>query len=72
MDLMTAISNVPAIGPALPYIILAMVANALIIAPSLATPSSPSGFYAFIYRVVHALAGNFGNAKNAIQPPSSK
>lgn len=71
MDLMTAIQAIPGVGPVLPYIVVAGLLNAVAIAPSLAPPSSQGGFYAFLYRALNALAGNFGHAKNATAPTTA-
>lgn len=71
MDLMQAIAAVPGIGPALPYLVVLAALNALVIAPNLAPPASAAGVYAFVYRVLNALAGNFRHATNATAPTTT-
>lgn len=63
MDLMTAITSIPAIGPFLPYV-TAAVAVAAAVAPFLPPPKGP-GVYSTVYGIVNAVALNLGHAKNA-------
>lgn len=61
MDLIETISNLPGIGPYLPYI-MAIISICSAIAPIL----SPSN--GFAYRIVNYLALNVGHATNATDP----
>lgn len=67
MDLMAAITGIPGIGPALPYI-AAAVALAAALAPFLRAPKQPSGAYAAFYALVNFVALNVYHAKNAGAP----
>lgn len=66
MDLITLLTAIPAIGPFLPYILVAgAVASAIAtILPAPTVESSKA--YASTYRIVNWLALNVGKAKNAI------
>jgi hypothetical protein len=66
MDLITAVSTIPGIGPAMPYIASAVVLAA-VIAPALPPPAAP-GIYAAVYRLINLLAVNVGHARNAGDP----
>jgi hypothetical protein len=70
MDLMTAITGIPGIGPALPYI-LAVVAICSALAPFLPAPKTGAGAYAALYGVVNFVALNLGHAKNASAPAAT-
>lgn len=71
MDLMTAISSVPGIGPALPYV-AALVTVCAALAPLLPPPTA-SRAYAGLYRTVNFVAFNMGHARNATAPePATK
>lgn len=68
MDLMTVITAIPGVGPALPYI-AALVVLCAAVAPFLKAPAAGStGFYATLYTAVNFVALNFGHAKNATAP----
>ena len=68
MDLMTALTSIPAIGPALPYL-MALIAACAGLAPFLPPPKLPaSGGYPIFYGVVNFVAINLGHAKNATAP----
>lgn len=70
MDLMTAISGIPGVGPFLPYL-TALVAVMAAVAPFVPPPGADAGVvYVTVYRVVNAVALNFGHAKNATDPKS--
>lgn len=65
---MTAISQIPGIGPFLPYIALVITIGAAV-ATILPAPVSTSGvWYQMLYRGVQWLALNAGHAKNAEDP----
>jgi hypothetical protein len=63
MDLMNAVSALPGIGPALPYIAFG-VAVCAALATRLKPPAAP-GWYSILYGLVNFVALNFGHAKNA-------
>lgn len=66
MDIIAAVSAIPGVGPYVPYVALALLVNALVIAPSVPAPGDASnGFYKFVYSVVNKLAGNYRHASNA-------
>jgi len=75
MDLMTAIAQIPGIGPYLPYLTLAVTIGAAL-ATVLPPPPTSGGFLATLYGVVyHAVswaALNKGQAANANAPSSAK
>lgn len=66
MDLITSI---PGIGPAIPWITLA-VAIASLLAAVMPAPTETSGAYYAIYQVVNTIAANFGHGKNLSAPES--
>lgn len=61
MDLMTAITAIPGVGPYLPWVMLA------ITIASLLAPVVPPEWGAF-YRIVNILASNVGQARNVTDP----
>lgn len=72
VDVMTAISQIPGIGPWLPYIILAIVV-CTVLAACLPPPTPTSSqLYQALYRLVQWVAFNIGHATNASDPASSK
>lgn len=69
---MTAIEQIPGIGPWIPYITLA-IALASVVAAAMPPPTAASGsVYVTIYNLVHLLAQNYGNAKAANAPQGTK
>jgi len=69
MDLMNAVSALPGVGPALPYIAFG-VAVCAALATTLKPPAAP-GWYSILYGLVNFVALNFGHAKNATAPAGS-
>lgn len=68
MDIMTALDAVPGIGPALPYIAVAIaVCSAL--ASFLPAPKTAGGWYGALFGAVHFVALNMGKARAAIRTP---
>ena len=61
MDLITAITAIPGIGPYLPWVMLA-VTLASLLAPAIPPEWGP------LYRIVNILAANVGKARNATDP----
>lgn len=65
---MTAIEQIPGIGPYIPWITLA-IALASLVAAAMPPPTPMSGtVYVTIYNLVHLVAQNWGNAKAASAP----
>ncbi len=65
MDLMTALSAIPGIGPALPYLSVLVVLCALVIAPAIGTPPADASLLTRLaYQLVNVLGGNWGKAAN--------
>lgn len=69
MDVMSALTAIPGIGPYLPYLLLA-VAIATFLCPVLPAPTDKTGFYFAVYQVINSVACNFGHAKNLSAPES--
>ena len=68
MDLMADLAAIPAIGPLIPYLTLAVTISALV-ATQLPPPAQGAGVaYRVIYGAINALAANHGHAKNATAP----
>jgi hypothetical protein len=64
MDVFTALSAIPGIGPFLPYAAV-LVAVAAPLATVLPAPQPAAGWvYVTFHRIVTVLAWNFGRAKN--------
>jgi hypothetical protein len=64
MDVFTALSGIPGIGPFLPYVPLVVFVSS-ILATAMPAPQPAAGWlYVVIYRVVNLSASNFGHAKN--------
>ena len=64
MDVFTALSAIPGIGPFLPYAAF-LVAIAAPLATQLPAPHPAAGWvYVVVYRIVNVLALNVGHAKN--------
>ncbi len=67
-DPLALLMAIPAIGPAIPYITLA-VAIASVVAAAIPPPTTTSSTaYATFYGIVHTIAINWGNAKAASAP----
>lgn len=65
---MTAIEQIPGIGPWIPYITLA-IAVASLVAAAMPPPTATSGtVYVALYNVIHLVAQNYANAKAASAP----
>ena len=65
---MTAIEQIPGIGPWIPYVTLA-IAVASMIAAAMPPPTAQSGnVYVTLYNIVHLVAQNYGNAKASSAP----
>jgi hypothetical protein len=75
MDVFNALAAIPAIGPFLPYLLLAGVICAAL-STALPPPSGSGSFmgqlYATLYGLVNWLGLNFGHAKNAGSPGFTK
>lgn len=61
MDILTALSGVPVLGPVVPYL---LIAGAICSALSTIVPPR----WRVTYRVVNFVALNFGRARNATDP----
>lgn len=69
---MTAIEQIPGIGPYLPWITLA-ITLASVLAAAMPPPSPASAtLYVTAYNIIHLLAQNWGHAKAASAPDSPK
>jgi len=67
MDVMTALAQIPGIGPVLPYLI-ALVGLCAALAAILPPPKVEGGLYARIYGVVNFIGVNIGHATNSTAP----
>ena len=70
MDLLTALAQIPGIGPFLPYLLLAATVSSAL--ATVLPPPPPGTFYAQVYGLVNWLALNVGKAKNASAPDAPK
>lgn len=71
MDLMSTIAAIPGIGPALPYLAVAVALCALL---AMALPPPADGgspVYATIYRLINLIGANKGHATNATAPATT-
>lgn len=64
MDIFTALSAIPGVGPFLPYAAF-LIAVASPLATQLPAPQPAAGWvYVAVYRIVNLFAWNVGHAKN--------
>lgn len=64
MDLLTALSAIPGVGPFLPYVVVAVAVSSGL-ATRLPPPEPAAGWlYVGIYQIVNLFACNVGHAKN--------
>lgn len=68
MDIIDLLNSIPAVGHALPYILIVFGICALLM-PVLPVPASTTGSaYGIVWSVLNLLAQNYANAKNASHP----
>ena len=70
--MMEALYAIPGIGPALPYITLAVAVASALGSVIPAPDATSSWVQVAIYRLVNVLAINFGHARNAADPAGNK
>lgn len=65
MDLLSAITALPGIGPFLPWVMLGVTVASLL------APLVPPE-WGFAYRIINVIAANIGQARNASDPKANK